>query len=70
MDIYKVDLRIQSKRGKIKTRKTPNTDTFYAILKLLTVILSVILCFGKFFRCNYILNSEKLPYLGPMFPFT
>ena len=27
-----VSLRIQSKCGKIRTRKTPNTDTFHAVL--------------------------------------
>ena len=30
-EIYSVSLRIQSKYGKIRTRKTPNTDTFYAV---------------------------------------
>ena len=30
-DIYIVNLRIQSKCGKIRTRKTPNTDTFHAV---------------------------------------
>ena len=29
---YEVSLSIQSKCGKIRTRKTPNTDTFYAVL--------------------------------------
>ena len=29
-DIYSVNLRIQSECGKMRTRKTPNTDTFYA----------------------------------------
>ena len=29
--IYSVNLRIQSECGKIWTRKTPNTDTFYAV---------------------------------------
>ena len=28
---YRVSLRIQSKCGKIRTRTTPNTDTFYAV---------------------------------------
>ena len=28
---YSASLRIQSKRGKIRTRITPNTDTFYAV---------------------------------------
>ena len=31
-DIYSVNLRIQSKCGKIRTRKTRNTDTFYAVV--------------------------------------
>ena len=29
---YRVSLRFQSECGKIWTRKTPNTDTFYAVL--------------------------------------
>ena len=29
---YQVSLRIQSECGKIRTRKTPNTDAFYAVL--------------------------------------
>ena len=29
-----VSLHIQSKRGKIWTRKTPNTNTFYAVFKM------------------------------------
>ena len=31
MDIYSVNLRIQSKCGKIQTRRTLNTNTFYAV---------------------------------------
>ena len=30
---YSVSLRIQSKCGKIQNRKTPNTDTFHAVLR-------------------------------------
>ena len=30
-EIYGVNLRIHSECGKIQTRKTPNTDTFYAV---------------------------------------
>ena len=30
-EIYPVTLRIQSKCGKIRTRKTANTDTFYEV---------------------------------------
>ena len=29
---YSVSLRIQSECGKMRTRITPNTDTFYAVL--------------------------------------
>ena len=35
---YSASLRIQSKCGKIWTRKTPNTDTFQAVLNLPLVI--------------------------------
>ena len=32
MERYSVSLRIQSECGEIRTRKTPNTDTFRAVL--------------------------------------
>ena len=32
MDIYPANLRILSECGKMRTRKTPNTDTFYAVM--------------------------------------
>ena len=35
---YRVSLRIQSKCGKIRTRKTLNTNTFYAVLLRCRVI--------------------------------
>ena len=34
---YSVSLRIQPERGKIQTRITPNTDTFYAVSSLINV---------------------------------
>ena len=34
MERYSVSLRIQSKCGKIRTRISPNTDTFYAVRML------------------------------------
>ena len=34
MEIFSVNLRIQSKCGKIWTRKTQNTDTFYTVIGL------------------------------------
>ena len=33
MEIYRVNLRIQSECWKIRTRKTPNIDTFHAVWK-------------------------------------
>ena len=30
-EIYSVSLRIQSELGKMRTKITPNTDTFYAV---------------------------------------
>ena len=33
---YGVSFRIQSEWGKIRTRKTPNTDTFHAVLALVS----------------------------------
>ena len=36
-EIYGVSVRIQSKWGKIWTRKTPNKDTFYAVSVTLPV---------------------------------
>ena len=37
-DRYGVSLRIQSKCEKIRTRITPNTDTFYAVIGRLFII--------------------------------
>ena len=34
-EIYGVSLRIQSECGKMRTRITPNTDTFYAVFPIL-----------------------------------
>ena len=38
---YKVSLRIQSECGKIRTRITPNTDTFYAVKPLVTCTIKL-----------------------------
>ena len=40
-EICKVNLRIQSKYGKIRTRKTPYFDTFYAVNFLLVQTIFV-----------------------------
>ena len=36
---YSVSLRIQSEWGKIRTRTTPNTDTFYAVKTIESISL-------------------------------
>ena len=38
MDIYGINLLIQSECGKIRTRKTPNMDTFCAVLLCLPCV--------------------------------
>ena len=37
-EVYSVNLHINSECGKIRTRKTPNTDTFYAVKSFITRI--------------------------------
>ena len=49
MERYRESLRIQSKCKKIRTRKTPHTDTFYAVL----------IVNGYFL----ISNPHKVPYI-------
>ena len=47
---YSVSLRIQSKCGKIRTRITPNTDTFRAVnvtIIIITIIINVIIKFSN-----------------------
>ena len=41
VDIYSVNLRIQSKCAKIRTRKTPDMDTFYAMLPEEIIFLTI-----------------------------
>ena len=46
-EIYSVSFRIQSEYGKIRIRKIPNTDTFYALVivfKLVKLCLFKVLC--------------------------
>ena len=48
MEIYSVNLQIQSECGKMRTRKTPNMDTFYAMFcELLRRLEGVIWGIGK-----------------------
>ena len=39
MERNEVSLHIQSECGKIRTRKTPNTDTFYAVISFAFLVL-------------------------------
>ena len=39
LERFGVSLHIQSETGKIRTRKTPNTDTFYAVFDTINHIL-------------------------------
>ena len=41
---YSESLRIQSKCGKMRTRITPNTDTFYAVYRFLSAITTKSIC--------------------------
>ena len=52
----RVSLRIQSKCGKIRTRMTPNTDTFYAV-KVYASMLKTIIGPG---RVTLSLNSRAV----------
>ena len=38
-EIYSVNLHIHSECGKLQTRKTPNTDTFYAMITKIYILL-------------------------------
>ena len=42
-EIYRVNIRIQTEYGKIRTRKNPNKDTFYSVLTGLVQQLILIL---------------------------
>ena len=60
---YGVCLRIQFKCGKIRTRKTPNTDTFFRSAALFRFFRGIVLpniflkqylyeCFSNLYKCN------------------
>ena len=49
-DLFRVDLRIQSEYGKIRTRKNSDLDTFYAVSQ---TIIS-----GKMLRNNFFYNTK------------
>ena len=71
---YSVSIRIQSECGKIRTRITPNTDTFHAVLasKLLQHEAKLLLRGYKLnpcgpYRCNWLL---KYSYFFALFKAT
>ena len=49
---FGVSLRIQSECGKTLTRKTPNTDTLYAVSALVLIVHLFILCIDSFVLHN------------------
>ena len=52
---YSVSLRIQSEYGEIRTKITPNTDTFYAVYVLRKIFPMISRVFVKNMRiCNYV----------------
>ena len=56
---YRVSLRIQSECGKMRTRITPNTDTFHAV-KLINNELKCTEIFNNFFNCT--IKELKIPF--------
>ena len=52
---YSVSFRIQSEYGEIRTKITPNTDTFYAVYVLRKIFPMISRVFVKNMRiCNYV----------------
>ena len=47
---YRVSLRIQSEYGKIRTRKTPNTNNFHAVVKF-SPFFTIVAYVTKFLHC-------------------
>ena len=60
---YRVSLRIQSECGKIRTRTTPNTDTFYAVN-----ISNSVMIFS-FFNCDLTVFRNELKIRSHLFKF-
>ena len=68
--IYGVSFRIQSEFGKIRTRKTLNTDTFHAVKfdSTLLWLPDFSWCVSKFLRkTNFIHSAIFLNYYGMLF---
>ena len=54
-----VSLRIQYKCGKVRTRITPNTDTYHEVS---------VICFGYFMPMTHGVNKKALPIVSPTRP--
>ena len=63
-EIYGVNLRIQSEYGKIRTRKTPNADTFYAVFYVGAIVRR---CSVKKGFLNFSQNSPENTCAGVTF---
>ena len=55
-EIYKINHSIQSKWGKIRTRKTPNTDKFYSVAIITTITSSYLFAGRKGRYCPFLYN--------------
>ena len=67
MEIYSVNLLIQSKREKYGPKKTPNTDTFYTVVNCANSVilnllnhLSIITKFTKYSPCTHDVNRTYM----------
>ena len=56
-DIYHVFLRIQSECGKTRTRITPNTDTFYAVIAVKSVLIGQLYSWKMHWMINFVKTS-------------
>ena len=54
-----VSLRIQSKYGKIRTRKTPNTDTFHAVLLISAKYENFFICCASYHSLSKKADTSK-----------
>ena len=59
-EIYSINLRIQSKWGKIRTRKTPNTDTFSAVISITDKHKNDILRYLSYYFTRLIVCERKV----------
>ena len=67
METYSVSLRIQSEIGKIRTKKTPNTNTFHAVvvseLTIATFKITTNFCFFFTYVADWINRKNSKIYV-------